>query len=232
MATFELGFLSYEAGGILAEIYMPGRTENLAWLWLLRTGLGPPWIRLTWLDRITSLGICMILWWYQASSCGLASMSCILDILNMIILINIMFFIIILESHCCVYLCTRNMKRHKETTYLFASDKTLSWNRGEKQTFIVDDFHLSESGKRYFFLYWEVSISMNYKRMRSCANKLAQERELGSDITEGVGEIWECCQEINHLQSIRDIANVAILQRSTHLNQAAWCLSDWCVSVR
>lgn len=57
--------------------------------------------------------------------------------------------------------------------------------------------------------------------MRSCANKLAQERELGSDITEGVGEIWECCQEINHLQSIWDIANVVILQRSTHLNQAA-----------
>lgn len=122
--------------------------------------------------------------------------------------------------------------RHKETTYLFASDKTLCWNRGEKQTFIVDDFHLSDSGKTYFFLYWEVSISMNYKRMRSCANKLAQERELGSDITEGVGEIWECCQEINHLQSIWDIANVVILQRSTHLNQAAWCLSDWCVSVR
>lgn len=45
------------------------------------------------------------------------------------------------------------------------------------------------------FLYWDISISMNYERMHSCANKLAPERELGSDITEGVGENWGRCQD-------------------------------------
>lgn len=50
------------------ELSLLGRTENLALLWPLRIGLGPPWIRLRWLDRIISLAIFMILWWYQASS--------------------------------------------------------------------------------------------------------------------------------------------------------------------
>lgn len=37
---------------------------------------------------------------------------------------------------------------------------------------------------------------MNYERMRSCANKLASEKRLGSDFTEGAEKYRGRCQEI------------------------------------
>lgn len=75
---------------------------------------------------------------------------------------------------------------------------------------------------------------MNYERMRSCANKLAPERELGSDITEGVGENWGCCQEIKPFAinlghcKCGDIAKIH--SSPDHLTKLAdGCLIDICL---
>lgn len=75
---------------------------------------------------------------------------------------------------------------------------------------------------------------MNYERMRSCANKLAAERELGSDITEGVGESWGRCQEIKpfaiNLGHCKCGDSAKIHSSTDHLTKLVdGCLVDVCL---
>lgn len=117
---------------------------------------------------------------------------------------------------------------------LFALDERLRWET--RASDLYGEWVSHGWCRQTLFLHWDVSISMNYERMRSCANKLAPERELGSDFAEGVGENWGCCQGIKpftinlgHCKWWWYCEDSLICRSSP---QVSWWLSNWSLSAR